>query len=160
DGLVRNRTLAALRTFKRSGGRLILITGRQLDDLLGVFPPVDLVDRIIAENGALLFNPSDGSVETRGEMPPEAFMAVLRARRLSPLSVGRVIGATAQAHEPVGRETIRDLGLDHQVILNGDALMILPAGVHKGSGLATALAQLRVSTSDTVGVGDAENDED
>src|SRR6185295_11734661 len=38
------------------------------------------------------------------------------------------------------------------------AVMILPAGVNKASGLAHALAELQLSAHNVVGVGDAEND--
>src|SRR5262249_43652825 len=38
------------------------------------------------------------------------------------------------------------------------AVMVLPAGVDKASGLAAALARLRLSPLEGVGIGDAEND--
>ena len=50
------------------------------------------------------------------------------------------------------------MGLNLRVIPNKRALMILPPGVDKASGLAAALAELGLSTGDAVGVGDAEND--
>ena len=55
-------------------------------------------------------------------------------------------------------DTIRDLGLELQVIFNKGAVMVLPAGVNKASGLAAALADLGLSPHNVVGVGDAEND--
>ena len=53
---------------------------------------------------------------------------------------------------------IRDLGLELDVIFNKGAVMILPAGVNKGTGLEAALKELQLSAHNVVGVGDAEND--
>ena len=50
-------TLKALEDFKRSGRKLILVTGRELPDLRRVFSRLDLFDRVVAENGALLYDP-------------------------------------------------------------------------------------------------------
>ena len=54
--------------------------------------------------------------------------------------------------------TIRDLGLELQVIFNKGAVMVLPSGVNKAIGLAAALRDLGLSPHNVVGVGDAEND--
>ena len=53
---------------------------------------------------------------------------------------------------------VRELGLDCQLIRNRGELMILPAGVTKGSGLLEALGELGLSPHNAIGVGDAEND--
>jgi hypothetical protein len=53
---------------------------------------------------------------------------------------------------------IRELGLELEIIFNKGAVMVLPPGVNKASGLAAALAELGLSAHNTVGVGDAEND--
>src|ERR1700736_6118180 len=50
------------------------------------------------------------------------------------------------------------MGLELQVIFNKDAVMILPSGINKGTGVKAALDELGLSTHNTVGVGDAEND--
>jgi hydroxymethylpyrimidine pyrophosphatase-like HAD family hydrolase len=50
------------------------------------------------------------------------------------------------------------LGLELQLSFNKGALMLLPSGVNKASGLQAALEELRISAHDTVGIGDAEND--
>ena len=79
-------------------------------------------------------------------------------RGVDPMSVGRVIVATWEPHETVVLEAIRELGLELQVIFNKGAVMVLPAGVNKATGLARALEQLGLSPHNVVGVGDAEND--
>ena len=55
-------------------------------------------------------------------------------------------------------EAIRELGLELQVIFNKGAVMVLPSGINKASGLAAALADLGLSSHNAAGVGDAEND--
>ena len=55
-------------------------------------------------------------------------------------------------------EAIRDLGLELQVIFNKGAVMVLPSGVNKATGLDAALDELGLSPHNVVGVGDAEND--
>src|SRR5262249_9181449 len=123
------------------------------------FPRFGLIDRIVAENGAILVNPSNGRIDIRGQAPPRDFIEALRTRGVSPLSEGRVIVATVQPHEKVVRDTIRDFGLDLHVILNNDAVMVLPAGIDKRTGLTAALSELGLTPHDVVGVGDAENDD-
>src|SRR5262249_13226658 len=49
-------------------------------------------------------------------------------------------------------------GLDLQVVFNKGAVMIVPSGVNKATGLLAALQELGLSSHNVVGVGDAEND--
>ena len=156
--LVDENTLEALRRFRDSGRKLILVTGRELSDLRNVFPALDLFDRIVAENGALLYRPASGEEKVLAQPPPEAFVQMLRQRGVAALSVGHVIVATHEPYESVVLESIRELGLELQVIFNKGAVMVLPSGVNKASGLRAALAELGISAHNLVGVGDAEND--
>jgi hypothetical protein len=72
--------------------------------------------------------------------------------------VGRVIVATWEPHQSAVRETIKKLGLDLQLSFNKGAIMVLPSGIDKASGLGAALDELRVPAGEAVGIGDAEND--
>jgi hydroxymethylpyrimidine pyrophosphatase-like HAD family hydrolase len=157
DGVVSKNTLEALKQVRKSGRKLILVTGRELPDLQRAMPDIELFDSVVAENGALLFHPSIGE-QALGERPPERFINALSERGVKPLSVGHVIVSTWEPHETTVLETIRDLGLELQVIFNKGAVMILPTGINKASGLTAALEQLKLSPRNTVGVGDAEND--
>jgi HAD superfamily hydrolase (TIGR01484 family) len=141
-----------------SGRRIVLVTGRELDDLLPLLPEPKLFDRIVAENGALLQRPESGETKVLGAAPDERFVEALRVRRIAPLSVGRVIVATWEPHEATVLETIRELGLELHVVFNKGAVMVLPPGVSKASGLVEALRDLGLSPRNAVGVGDAEND--
>jgi hydroxymethylpyrimidine pyrophosphatase-like HAD family hydrolase len=158
DGRVDEPTLAGMERLLASGRKLILVTGRELDDLRSVFSHFELFEWVVAENGALLYRPSNQETTLLADPPPEAFVAELKRRGVGPISVGGVIVATWHPHETAVLETIRDLGLDLQVIFNKGAVMVLPAGVNKATGLKVALKQMALSPHNVVGVGDAEND--
>jgi len=158
DSKVDTGTIAALERFRSTGGRLLLVTGRRLDDLRSVFPQVRLFDRIVAENGALLYRPETGEETLLADPPPREFADALTAKGIDRVSVGRVIVATWRPHETTVAEVIRAMALDLQVIFNKAAVMVLPAGVDKATGLNVALEELNVPPERVAGVGDAEND--
>jgi HAD superfamily hydrolase (TIGR01484 family) len=158
QGTVSPSTIAALERVRASGRKLVLVTGRELEDLFRVFPEYALFDRIVAENGALLYRPETREEKLLGEQPPAVLIEQLRARGVDPLSVGRVIVATREPNEHAVLECIRALGLEHQMIFNKGAVMVLPAGVNKATGLRAALADLSLSAHNAVAAGDAEND--
>jgi hydroxymethylpyrimidine pyrophosphatase-like HAD family hydrolase len=157
-GQVDDATWAAVDRWKAAGRRIILVTGRELEELLGVCPRIDLFDRVVLENGALLYRPADRSERPLAPGPPPGFVEALRARGVGPISVGRAIVATWEPHRRAIEETIAAMGLDLRVIPNKRALMVLPPGVDKASGLLAALGEMGVSADQAVGVGDAEND--
>ena len=117
DGRVNEATLAALSRLRQSGRRLVLVTGRVLDDLQKTFSRLDLFDCVVAENGAMLYWPETKEEKVLGQAPPQAFLEALRARRV-PVSVGRVIVATWEPHQNVVLDAIRKLGLELHVVFN------------------------------------------
>jgi len=158
SGNVPETTINALEQVKKSGRKLLLVTGRELDDLFRVFPRLDLFDRVVAENGALLYRPANREEKLLAEAPPPEFARELIRRGAKRVSIGRVIVATWEPHETTAIEVIRDMGLELQVIFNKGAVMVLPSGVNKATGLNAALQELGLSPHNVVGVGDAEND--
>jgi HAD superfamily hydrolase (TIGR01484 family) len=158
DSRVPENTIQSLQKFRQSGRKLILVTGRILEDLSAVFERLDLFDRVVTENGAVLHNPGTHETEVLAPAPKQAFVDALRQREILPLSVGNAIVATWHPNETAVLEIIRDLGLDLQVIFNKGAVMVLPSGINKKSGLAAALDSLGLSAHNVVGAGDAEND--
>jgi len=157
DGIVSQTTLDALARLGASGRKLILVTGRELDDLLRVFPEYRRFDRIVAENGALLLNPATGATRLLTEPPPERLVAELRQQGV-PVSVGRTILATVEPYENQVLAAIRALGLEWHVIFNKGSVMVLPSGITKATGLTAALAEFAIAPEHVVGAGDAEND--
>jgi HAD superfamily hydrolase (TIGR01484 family) len=181
DGKIDRRTLKALHELKQSGRKLILVTGRELDELLAIFPQARIFDSIVAENGALLFYPANNGAnpvnhqsrrstnkqklaqedwtEVLTDPPPREFVARLRQSGVSPLSVGHAIVATSLKHKRTVVSTILEMDLDLHVILNKQSIMVLPTGVTKGTGLRVALDELGIAPHNVVAVGDAENDD-
>jgi len=178
DGVVDDNTLAALKQWRSTGRKLILISGRQLDDFLAIFQPIELFDLLVVENGAVLYDPITQTARYLSDSPPPHFVEQLRQAveaaaaytqesdefgqaihdRYGLVSQGRVIVATWQPHSAIAQTLIEQMQLPLQVILNKNAVMILPQGVDKAIGLATAAQQLGVELAQVVSVGDAEND--
>ena len=69
-----------------------------------------------------------------------------------------MIVATWEPNETAVLKAIRELGLDLQIIFNKGAVMVLPNGINKASGLEAALEDLGISAHNVVATGDAEND--
>ena len=158
DGAVDPKTIESLRQLAATGRKLILVTGRQLNDLPDVFPEVSIFDRVVAENGALVYRPAGREIQVLAQPPPRRFVAELRRRGVQPLFIGRVVVSTVEPNDVTVNDVIRELGLDLQVILNKGSVMVLPASVDKATGLAAALHELALLPDNVVGIGDAEND--
>ena len=156
--IVTLETVRALQRCKDSGRKLLLVTGRELPDLKRRFPGLEIFDLIVAENGALLYNPATDEERILAAGPPAVFVEELIARKVSPLSVGKSIVATWEPNEQTVLEVIRELGLELQIIFNKGAVMVLPPGMNKAAGLQAALTELEISPHNVVAVGDAEND--
>lgn len=179
DGQVNDRTLAALQQWRDSGRKLILITGRQLDDLLKIATCLEFFDWVVAENGAILYQPASKFEKPLAEPPSPEFIQQLndrihkasQAKNRSTsqefahiqsdypiVGVGRIIVATWEPYSVEALALIKEMNLDLEVILNKGAVMILPKGIDKEAGLIAAANDLGVSLDAIVGVGDAEND--
>lgn len=160
EGLVSATTLSALRKLKDSGRRLILVSGRQLPDLRRVFPNFSIFDRIVAENGAILHDPATGNERLLAPAPPPAFVESLRTRGVDPLLVGQSVIGTLVPNEMIVLDEIRRHGLELEIIFNKGAVMVLPSGINKATGLKAALDDLDMPIDGVVAIGDAENDHD
>jgi HAD superfamily hydrolase (TIGR01484 family) len=157
-GVVDPDTLRAVARWKKTGRKLLLVTGRELPELKIVFPELDTCDYVVAENGGLLYVPATGEARAIAPAPPPEFVERLIARGVGPISVGHTIVATWQPHENTVLDTIKEMGLELQVIFNKGAVMILPSGVNKATGLAAALKVMELSRHSVAAIGDAEND--
>ena len=158
DGVVTASTAAAVERFRESGRHLFMVTGRELPQLKQVCPILDRFEWVVAENGALLHRPADGTTELLCEPASEALVESLRKFQLNWLSVGQAVIATVEPNEILVLEEIKRLGLELQVIFNKGSVMVLPTGVNKATGLKALLQKAGVSAAEVIGVGDAEND--
>jgi phosphoglycolate phosphatase (TIGR01487 family) len=148
--------LDAIRDVRAAGRAVILVTGRILSELRAVFPDVEReFDAVVGENGAVLVD-ADGVRDLAEPVHPK--LARSLAHRDIPVRQGRVLLACDVEHVGAVVEEIARLELDCQVVRNRAALMVLPGGVTKGTGLVQALGNLGISRHSTLAVGDAEND--
>jgi len=160
DGAVHPDVVAALQELRASGGKTILVTGRELDELLTVCNCIELFDRVVAENGAVLYTPLPLPPVERLLAPriEPSFSEALIARGVGPISCGRTIVATWEPHQHAVLDVIKEQGLELDVIFNKGAVMILPTGINKATGLHAAAEELALDPMTIAGIGDGEND--
>jgi hydroxymethylpyrimidine pyrophosphatase-like HAD family hydrolase len=150
-------TLAALERARQAGLRLILVTGRTLFDLTRVCERLDLFDGVVAENGAVLYLPRAGLLRDQAPPAPARLLAELDHRGIF-YQAGRVVVATSRADEAGVRESLAATGVSRALAYNRSALMLLPNGVTKGTGVRQMIQELALSPHDVLALGDAEND--
>jgi hydroxymethylpyrimidine pyrophosphatase-like HAD family hydrolase len=158
DGQVDEITIAALHRAREAGLLLLLVTGRELNDLAATFAHMDLFDGVVVENGAVLYDPPRRATRVIAQAPPPDLLRLLQEQNI-PLSVGHSIVATVEPHEHAVLDAIRKLGLEWHVIFNKGAVMALPSSVTKATGFACALKDLNTTAEETIGIGDAQNDQ-
>jgi hydroxymethylpyrimidine pyrophosphatase-like HAD family hydrolase len=148
--------LQALADARARGVAIVLVTGRILSELRAEMPDADAVfDAIVGENGAVL---AIGGVDRiLAPMVAPALDDVLRRRGIG-FRRGQAILAAWSHDATAVFEAIGAVGLEDHIIHNRGAIMVVPPGVTKGSGVVQALAALGISPHCAVGVGDAEND--
>jgi hydroxymethylpyrimidine pyrophosphatase-like HAD family hydrolase len=150
------QVVAAIEQARRDGLTIVLATGRIGAELDAEFPQIaNHVDALVLENGAVVVK--DG--QARGlAAPVDRALDEALDKRGVPYRRGEVLVAVDGEHAAAVVEAIGELGMDYQVIRNRASLMVLPAGVTKGTGLGALLAMMNLSPHNTVAVGDAEND--
>ena len=150
-GRVSPETIDALQRGRASGLTMILITGRGFDDLRTVFSKLSVFDVVVAENGALLFDPALESEESLCPPPPQTFLRLLQARGV-PFKIWRRMVATVRPYEIDILKLVKQMNLELNVAFNRESVMVLPSGVDKGSGLAAALGRLGIAPDQVVGI--------
>jgi hydroxymethylpyrimidine pyrophosphatase-like HAD family hydrolase len=158
DGELSDSASSAVERLRTSGRRVVLVTGRRVGDLLRILPKITLFDLIVAENGAVIYDPQSREEIPLAAPPPARFAERLRERGVAPLEAGAVVVATRDPYGGVMLEVIRELGLEIHVIFNRGAVMALPPGINKATGLDVAVRRLGMSRHEVVGIGDGEND--
>src|SRR5512138_3004 len=158
EGRYDERCIDALRALAATGRKLILVTARELRELLEIFPSARVFDYIIAENGAILHEPATKQSEILAQAPSEMLLRELSRRGIAPLTVGSSIITTPLANEGAVRDAIDQLRLDCHLVTNDGRLIVLPADVSKASAVEEVLRQLGVSAQNLVVIGDAQND--
>jgi hydroxymethylpyrimidine pyrophosphatase-like HAD family hydrolase len=151
--------LVALRKAREAGLWLVLVTGRTFFELTRVCEHLDLFDGVVAENGGVLYFPSTAMIRTLAPPPPPRFLAELDRRGVA-YQLGHVLVGTARGDETAVRAALTEAGANLELVYNRAALMALPAGIAKGSGVEQVLRAFGLSFHDVLALGDAENDLD
>ena len=153
DSSVRDAIAAA----RSHGITVLLVTGRTLDELRQVAGDLHIVDGVVAENGAVVHYPASDRTSLLATAINEGFVEEIRRQGIR-FQAGRCL-VDADAHDaPRLLAAIHTLELPLMLAFNRSRVMVLPQGISKATGLAAALATLRLSPRNTVAIGDAEND--
>jgi hydroxymethylpyrimidine pyrophosphatase-like HAD family hydrolase len=147
----------AIADARRQGVAVMLVTGRRLDDLRRVAGPLQFVDSVVGENGALVHFPDGGLTTTLAPPIPPAFITRLQQEGITFQAGQCLIEADASA-APRMLNAIRELELPIVLVFNRSRVMAMAQGISKATGLRAALEALRKSPRNAVAVGDAEND--
>ncbi len=147
----------ALRQARARGYAAILATGRLLEDLHHLGVDLGVFDAVVAENGCVVWLPAHDRLVREADPPPPEFLDRMRAAGI-PFYVGTVLVGTWQEWAGEALGLVREAGLDLQLVFNRGALMIVPSGVTKETGVRRALLELGRSARNAVAFGDAEND--
>lgn len=157
EGQVAAATWDALREARMAGMVHILVTGRTLDSFVGSGPFGELFEAIVAENGAVVqFTRRNRVALPFGALDPR-LLQQWHDMDL-PLQWGLAIAATVTPHDAALLRTLRATRASANVVYNREAVMFLPPGATKGSGLLYALEELGYSAHNVLACGDAEND--
>jgi len=68
QGLVSPEIVEKLRALQATGRKIVLVTGREMKDLVLVFPEYKVFDYIVAENGAVIHHPATGEEKLLGHI--------------------------------------------------------------------------------------------
>ena len=96
---VDRQIIEALVSISEAGKKLVLATGRELLDIRRVLPEIGLFQWVVAENGAVLFEPSTGEKRILGNTPPKSFFLELQKQGIGPIARGEVIAAVSSKYE-------------------------------------------------------------
>ncbi|MGQ9926775.1 MAG: HAD hydrolase family protein [Chloroflexaceae bacterium] len=156
-GQVAPETWELLQRLKGANWRLILVTGRTLKTFTPHGPFTEVFDAIVAEDGAVVYFPHRDIVTLPfGRLNPAL---IDRLADLGvPLERGLAIVATYTPHDLVVLKVLHEVAGGATVEYNRGAVMVLPPGATKSTGLRYALRELGCSPRSVIACGDAEND--
>jgi hydroxymethylpyrimidine pyrophosphatase-like HAD family hydrolase len=151
------KTGRALRRWREMGGFTVLVSGRPFEFLQELQEREQAFDLIVAENGAVLYNPHTDEMRLPfGEVPDDLLLALVELG--VPLWRGVAIAGTTLPYDDGVWVASRELGLPVHVETNRNEVMVMPPGVSKGAGLLNLLKSEGLSPRNMLAFGDAEND--
>ena len=156
NGNVPAEVETALEQCRDNGHVLFLVTGRRFETVvLGHLG--DLFAGIVWENGAVLTHTASGETYLPfGQLDARLLKAIEEAG--IPFERGLAIAATWTPHDQALWGILRSHGGSTSIEYNKSAVMVLPPGATKGTGLERLLALCGLSPRNLAAFGDAEND--
>jgi hydroxymethylpyrimidine pyrophosphatase-like HAD family hydrolase len=149
--------MQVLHRWRERGQFTVLVSGRPFEFLHALQEYEPVFDLIVAENGAVLYNPRDDEMSLPfGEVPGDLIDMLVRLG--VPLWKGVAIAGTTMPYDDAIWVASRELGLSVHVETNRNEVMLLPPGANKGAGLLNILRSKGLSTRNVLAFGDAEND--
>jgi hydroxymethylpyrimidine pyrophosphatase-like HAD family hydrolase len=146
-----------LRRWREQGGIAVLVSGRPFEFLQDLQEREQAFDLIVAENGAVVYNPFSDEMRLPFGQVPDVLVDTL-ARLGIPLWRGIAIAGTTLPYDDAVWVASRELGLATHVAINRSEVMLLPPGASKGAGLLHLLQNEGLSPRNLLAFGDAEND--
>jgi hydroxymethylpyrimidine pyrophosphatase-like HAD family hydrolase len=147
----------ALRRLREAGRFTVLVSGRPFEFLRYLQEREQAFDLIVAENGAVLYNPRTDEMRLPfGEVPSDLIDTL--AKLGVPLWRGVAAAGTTVRYDDAIWVASRELGLAVHVETNRDAVMLLPPGASKGAGVLSLFKGEGLSPRNLLTFGDAEND--
>ena len=147
-----------LRRWRQAGQVAVLVSGRPFEFLRELQERVQAFDLIVAENGAVLYNPHTDEMRLPFGQVPEELLDALDEMGI-PLWRGVAAAGTTAAYDDAVWVTSREMGLAVHVETNRTEVMLLPPGASKGAGLVSLLQAEGLSPRNLLAIGDAENDQ-
>lgn len=145
-----------IRALRARGIRVIVVTGRRLDDLLATVIPREL-DALVAENGAIVMSADTTHLKVDGVPWTRRARAALGGLASS-FQWGRVVGSGPRKLADDARAALARHNVTAEFSFNAEELMLLPPGVDKAAGATQALALFDLKPEDAWSIGDGEND--
>jgi hydroxymethylpyrimidine pyrophosphatase-like HAD family hydrolase len=158
-GKIAGNVEKALLQVKENGYLIGIVTGRGFDDLLRICPQIKIFDLIVAENGAILYFPSQDKIDHLASKPPIEFIARLMEHSI-PFYQNRIMATVRRKFIEKVNALIDEFQFPLHIICHKDYGLILPLGINKAKGLEKALLHFDITNNQVIAVGDAENDLD
>jgi hydroxymethylpyrimidine pyrophosphatase-like HAD family hydrolase len=156
EGLVPNEIIEVFRQAYSQTHALFLVTGR-LYRQANIERILPYLTGIVWENGAVLEHLPSKRVSLPFGTLPKLMVKDLEQTGIEMLT-GMAIAATWAQHESLVKRISDQHNYLPSLDWNKMALMILPTGANKGSGLTRLLDQCQFSTKPLMAFGDGEND--
>lgn len=158
EGRVGPATVAALRVLRDRHVQTILVSGRSVEEIQCLGHDLSLFRLIVAEDGAVIFDPSSG--ESTQLAPPVDVELVeeLRQAGVKRLKSGQCVISAGRESETTVEVSVRLRAGRFHILQDKRSLSILPTGFNKASGLRAAFSSQGLKRAGVIGMGDAEND--